>query len=248
MNRYLKPSFMPAVTLIAGAVGFLLRLWLVLAGTDERGLLVTTHPAHILVFVLTALVLGALLLLVHPLDAMKRYQNLFPNGTLSCAGCIVAAAGIIWASLRERNLRTDTVTTVCLILGVLAAVCLIVIAVCRFRQQRPAYYFHTVITLFLMVHLVSQYRLWSSEPQLQVYFFPLLSSVFLMLTAYHSAVLDAKKSSRRWFVFCNQAALFFCCVSVMSELWPFYLAMAFWMFSGLCSLNTRPSEAPEEAQ
>lgn len=248
MNRYLKPSVLPVATLAAGAVGLALRIWLMEAGEDARGLLVTTHPAHILVFVLTALVMAALFFCVRPLNAVKRYSDLFPRHRLSGAGCIVAAAGILWVSLRERNLRTDMVTNVCLILGILAAICLVVIAICRFRQLRPVCYFHAVVTLFLMVHLVSQYRLWSSEPQLQVYFFPLLSSVFLMLTTYYSAALDAKKASRRWFVFYNQSALFFCCVSIRSEIGLFYLMMAFWMFSGLCTLEIQTPEITEEAQ
>lgn len=247
MDKYMKPSLLPALTLLGGGAGLALRAWLVLAGTDESGLLVTTHPAHILVFVLTALVLASIFLCVRPLGALNRYQQLFPNGALSGTGCIVAALGILWVSLRERSLRSDPVTTVCLILGAVAAVCLLLLAVHRFRQTRPPYLLHVAITLFLMVHLISQYRLWSSEPQLQVYFFPLLSSVLLMLTAYHSAVLDAKKTGRRWLVFCNQGALFFCCVSVWSDSWLFYLTMGFWMFTGLCSLDVPPTESTEEA-
>lgn len=247
MNRYLKPSFLPTGTLVAGTTGFLLRMWLMKTGEDARGLLVTTHPAHVLVFVLTALILGALFLCVRPLNATKRYLDLFPNSNLSGAGCIVAAVGILLVSFRDRSVRSDMVTTVCLALGFLAAICLVLVALCRFQRRRPVCYFHAVITLFLAAHLVSQYRLWSSEPQLQVYFFPLLSSVFLMLTAYHAAVLDAKKASRRWYVFCNQSALFFCCVSLWSENWLFYLTMAFWMFTSLCDLGVQPSEDQEEA-
>ena len=86
MNRYLKPSHLPFVTLTAGALGLILRIWLKLAGTDEKGLLVTTHPAHILIFVLTALALAYMLLCVRPLDAVKRYADLFPRGKLACFG------------------------------------------------------------------------------------------------------------------------------------------------------------------
>ena len=114
MNRYLKPSHLPFVTLTAGVLGLILRIWLKLAGTDEKGLLVTTHPAHILIFVLTALALAYMLLCVRPLDAVKRYADLFPRGKLACFGCIAAAAGILWVSIRERNLRSDPVTAVCL--------------------------------------------------------------------------------------------------------------------------------------
>jgi hypothetical protein len=246
VNRYLKPSHLPFVTLTAGVLGLILRVWLKLGGTDEKGLLVTTHPAHILIFVLTALAMAYMLLCVRPLDAVKRYADLFPRGKLACFGCIAAAAGILWVSIRERNLRSDPVTAVCLGLGILAAVCLAVLAFYRFRNQHPPCWFHMLVTLFFMAHLVSQYRLWSPEPQLQVYFFPLLASVFLMLTAYHTSVLDTKIHGRRWFVFCNQSALFFCCVSISSEIGLFYLLMALWLITGLCSLEVQPPEAEKE--
>lgn len=246
LNKCFKPSILPVFTLCTGFLGLALRAWLALAGTDEKGLLVTTHPAHVLVFVLTAVVMAVMFLCIRTLRSVKRYNDLFPTPALSGVGCIVAALGIIWVNIRDLLLRKDPVTKVCLVLGVLAVGCLIAIAVCRFKKRRPSCYLHSVICLYLMLHLVSQYRLWSAEPQLQVYFFPLLASVFLMLTAYHSAVMDARKGSRRWFVFCNQGALFCCILSVWSESWLFYLAMGFWMCTGLCSLKEVAADTPKE--
>jgi hypothetical protein len=247
LDKYLKPSILPVFTLCAGALGLLLRAWLALAATDDKGLLVTTHPAHILVFVLMAIVMAVLFLCIRTLSAVKRYTDLFPNPVLSGIGCLVAAVGILWVNIRDLLLRWDPVTYACLVLGLLAVACLIVIAVSRFKKRRPSCYFHVVVCVYLMVHLVSQYRLWSAEPQLQVYFFPLMASVFLMLTTYHRAVLDACKGSRRWFVFFNQGALFCCCLSVWSESWLFYLAMGFWIYTNLCSLRF-PKAAPSEEE
>ena len=100
-----------------------------------------------------------------------------------------------------------------------------------------------LVTVYLMFHLVSQYRLWSSESQLLIYFFPLMASIFLMLSAYHSAVLDLRKESRSGFVFFSQAALFFCMISIYSQSWLFYTTMSLWLATGLCSLQ---EEAPRE--
>ena len=247
MNKHIKPSYLPVLTLAGGLLGLALRAWLVLTGVDERGLLVTTHPAHTLVFILAALMLAVIFLCVRPLDTSKNHQMQFSNGILSGTGCIVAALGILWGCLRDRNARTDIVTNVCLVLGVLAVICLIAVAICRFTQRRPTFYLHVVITLFLMVHLVSQYRLWSFDPQLHLYFFPLLSSALLMLTAYHHAALDSQKPNHQWFMFCNQSALFFCCVSLWSDSWLFYLTMAFWLFTNFCSLAPESPENGKEA-
>lgn len=243
MNKLISTSIVPAFTLITGAVGLALRSWLMLSATDEKGLLVPSHPANALIFILTALVITVLFLCVRPLGALDRYQALFPRPILSGVGCMAGAVGMVCVSLRDRMQRSDGITALCLGLGILAAVCLVAVGICRFRQRRPGWYLHSVVTIYLMLHLVSQYRLWSSEPQLQVYFFPLLASVFLMLTAYYSAVLDARKSGRRWFVFCNQSALFCCCLSLWSDNRLFYASMVLWLSTGLCSLE-QPQETP----
>ena len=63
-----------------------------------------------------------------------------------------------------------------------------------------------------------------------------------MLTGYHNAVLDARKSKRNWFVFYNQSALYCCCLSLWSDSWLFYLSMGFWMLSSLCSLDIQETK------
>ena len=246
MKKLTKPSILPLFTLTTGILGLALRAWLFFDGTDEKGLLVSHHPANALTLILTALVLAVLFICIRPLKAVDRYQQLFPGSVFPAMGYIAAAAGIAWVNFRDLSLRADTITILSLILGILAAVSLFILAYCRLKRIRPVCYFHVLITFYLMFHLISQYRLWCAEPQLQIYFFPLLASVFLMLTGYHSAVLDARKSSRRWLVFCNQGALFCCCLSLWSDSWFFYLTMGFWMLSSLCSLDTKEPETPAE--
>lgn len=247
MKKILQPAILPLFTLIAGILGLALRVWLFFGGIDEKGLLVSSHPANPLVFLLTALVLVVLFLCVRPLNAVDRYQQLFPGSVFPAIGCIAAAAGIAWVSLQDLHLRTDAITLISLVLGILAVISLLALVYCRMNRIRPVCYFHMIITVYLMFHLISQYRLWSAEPQLQIYFFPLLASVFLMLACYHSAVLDARKSGRRWFVFFNQGALFCCCLSLWGDSWPFYLAMGFWMVSNLCSLEVQP-QTPSDGE
>lgn len=242
MKKLIKPASLPIFTLSAGILGLVLRAWLFFGGTDEKGLLVSSHPANALTFILTAVVLVVLLLCIRPLHAVGRYHKLFPRTKFPAVGCVVAAVGIAWVNLRDLNLRTDAITMISLFLGILAFISLLVLASCRFKRVRPAFFLHMVVTVYLMFHLISQYRLWSAEPHLQVYFFPLLASVFLMLTGYHNSVLDARKSDRKWFVFCNQGALYCCCLSLWGDSWLFYLTMGFWMLSSLCSLDIQENE------
>ena len=242
MKKLNNPTFLPSFTLLCGILGLALRVWLFFDGMDEKGLLSASHPAHILTFVLTALVLAVIFVLVRPLNAVDRYQQLFPSAVFPAIGCVIAAAGIIWVNFRDMHQRLDRITIISLILGLLAVISLLILAYCRSKRIRPSCYYHAIIAVYLMFHLISQYRLWSSEPQLQIYFFPLLASVFLMLSAYHSAVLDARKNGRRWFVLCNQAALYCCCLSLWGDNWPFYLAMGVWVVSGICTLDAHISE------
>jgi hypothetical protein len=241
VNRYFKPSHLPFVTLAAGMLGLILRIWLKRTGTDGEGLLLPNHPAQILIYVLTALFLVYNLLCVRPLNAIKRYSDLFPEKWIPGIGCFFAAAGILTVIFRERTMRSDLVTAVCLWLGILSAICMIVLAVYRFRRRRPPCYFHVIITLFLMTHLISQYRLWSSDPQIQNYAFSLLSSVCIMLSNFYSAAFDANEGQRRPHAFFHLASVYFCLVSLPYCEDPlFYFSMALWMFTDLCNLTPMP--------
>jgi 4-amino-4-deoxy-L-arabinose transferase-like glycosyltransferase len=148
---------------------------------------------------------------------------------LSSIGCVAAAAGILWVNVRELTWQKDTITLLTLILGLLAAFSLAMVAWKRKGCARPSCLFHALVTVYLMFHLVSQYRLWSSESQLLIYFFPLMASIFLMLSAYHSAVLDLRKERRSGFVFFSQAALFCCMMCCRGSDWLFYLSGALWV-------------------
>lgn len=247
MKKIFKPTLLPLLTLICGLIGLGLRLWLFLSGIDEKGLLVEKHPAGILAFVLTAIFLLVLLLCVRTLSPVDKHQILFPARLLAGIGCAAAAVGILYVDIRDLITRQDTITIITLIVGVLAAAALMLLGFCRWKGKRPALWARAAVCVYFMLHLVSQYRLWSAESQLQVYFFPLMASVFLMLNTYHGAILDTEKNgSRRFYVFTSQAALFFCLLSLQGSSWPFYLTMALWMGTDLCSL--KPYTSPEKEE
>lgn len=245
MKNLFKPTILPLFTLCAGVLGFLLRIWLYATGVDEKGLIITSHPANALIFILTALVIAVLFLCTRSLNAKHSYSELFPGSKTGAAGCFAAAAGILVTDTVEIFLKRDPITTATLILGLAAAACLLFLGFCRLKQLRPSFLFHTVVTVYMMLHPLSQYRLWSSDPQLQNYCFQLLASVFLLLACYHRTALDVKGGNCKWYALYNQAALFFCCLSLNTGSWLFYLTMAVWTATNLCSLKI--SALPEEA-
>jgi hypothetical protein len=182
--------------------------------------LIASHPAHSLTFLLSGVFLLADFLWTRKLRKIRSHKKLYPASWLALIGCICAAAGILMTSLYELQLKRDTITIITLGLAALSVVCLVLLGIGRLKGLRPNFLMQAVVTVYLMFHLVSQYRLWSSEPQLQVYCFQLLASVFLMLSVFHGTVLDTQVGSRRMFVFFNQGALFFCCMSFAAREQP----------------------------
>ena len=246
--KNIKLQYLPWLTLIAGILGLALQLLLHLTGVDEEGLLISGHFAGIVLFVLTALVLAGLFLALRQLHPVSRYSKLFPASTSAFVGCILAAAGIIISSVSSYLQLRDKFALIGAILAIAAGISLVFVGLCRKQGRQPNFLFHCVLTLYTMLQLVFLYRHWSPEPQLLLYFFPLLGGVFLMLTAYQATCLDGGKGNRQWYAFCSLAAVFFCCVSLAGDYWLFYLSMGIWAFTNLCSLQagkSRPADTKE---
>lgn len=232
--------FFPAA---AGVLGLLLRFWLYGTGVDEKGLLIPSHPTNVLVFILLAITMAAMVLCVTRLPQQKL-QKPFPKSLAGAVGCAVAAAGIVIGSISELS-SGDSVSTVSLVLSIIAAACFVLLGLSRSKGQKASLLFCCATCVYFMVHLISQYRLWSAEPQLQTYFFPLLSSVLLMLCCYHRCVLDIKGTGLKQYAFFNRAALFCCLVSMNTENWSFYFAMACWTAAELYLPEEQSDEAAE---
>lgn len=236
MKPFVKPKLLPWLPMLAGVIGLSLRIWLY-TGLDEKGLLPDSHISNSLVFILTALVLGFLFFYVKRFSLNGSCRDCFPRSVAGGIGNLAAACAVAAISLREAATGVDGLVWVTLPMGLLAALALAGGAVCRFRGARPAFLLYAVVTLYLMLHAVTQCRIWGSEPQLLNYCFQLLASIFLMLTAYHRCAASIDRANCRWYLFTGQAALFFCCVSVNTENGLFYLAMGLWMATDLCKLQ-----------
>ena len=78
MKKIFKPTWLPLFTLLAGAAGFGLRLWLFQSGIDHKGLLMADHPAGDLTFILTGIVLAVLALCVRTLMPMSLLPGVQP--------------------------------------------------------------------------------------------------------------------------------------------------------------------------
>ncbi|MBQ6839578.1 MAG: hypothetical protein IJO45_02680 [Oscillospiraceae bacterium] len=242
-----RPSILPWFTLTAGGIGFILRMILLKTQMEPGGLLKAGHPLSIALYILTACTLAVLALCVLPLKIMPhRYRRPFRKTNRAALGCMFGAIGILVSSLQMVLRQVEFFTMITIVMAFVAALCLGFLAYARQKGSRPHYLIHAGIIIFLMLQLVCQYRIWSPEPQLDLYFFPLLASVFLLLTTYQGLCLDILKGDRRQYVFCNQAALFFCCLSLMDSQCFFYLGMGIFCATNLCTLRVSHSYYAEK--
>ena len=121
------------------------------------------------------------------------------------------------------------------VLGALSACALLVQAYCRLKGMRPHNLFACTVAFYLIFQTLTYCRQWGIEPQTPLFFFQLLASLFLLLTCYYRAELDANTRYPRQYTFFSQAALFCCCLCIPGENSIFYLLAAIWIAAdGIC--------------
>ena len=173
-----------------------------------------------------------------------------PASGIGLLGQILAGVGILAASFGELFSSRDLAMTITSMLGILAALSLMSLCWKQTQRNKSRTSEMVAITVYLMAHLISQYRQWSAEPQLQNYLFQVLGSVFLMVACYHRTCLELLGGKLRWYVFFNQGALLLCIYSLNTRLWLFYLAMGLWtlfdFITILQSARLRPARPREE--
>ena len=241
MNRYLKSTYLPLITLGAGLLTMLLRFILLATGEDDKGLLVNGSFADIFSWLLAVATLVVIFLGTRDLREASKFSFNFPASLPGAVGTLAAALGILITSVSELFAGTDALGIAGSVLGMLAAPALVLVALSRYQGQRPSVLLHGVVCVYLMLHLVSHYRLWSAYPQIQSYGFELLSIVCLMLACYHRATFDVGEGNRRSYAFCALASVFFSVATLPGCDSPlFFLGCAVWMVTNLCNLKSLP--------
>lgn len=239
MKKFFKPQNLPVLTLLAGGIGLVLHFILLTTGIDDRGFFISYHPADIALWVLTAAFAAMLLVLTKGLHSRNKYRVNFPPSTIGSIGTFAGAAGIGVTSLLELMSAADRIASVSAVLGLISAALLLFIGHCRRKGLQPTPMSHAIISLYLMLRLISQYRHWSSDPAVLDYCFPLLASVCLMLAVYHRATFDANFGKRRSYACFNLLSVYFCCICLTGlEDILFFLPVGLWMVTDLCDLST----------
>lgn len=241
MKKFIKPDLLPLIVLAAGIIGLLLRLWQSMAGTDEKGLLITGHISGILLAILSVVTLVVIAVGTFTLTQGNQYRRNFPASLPACVCTGLAAVGILITAISYLSEPLDVVSFITGVSGLLATVCLAFLSYGRFRGRQPSLLLHICICVFMMLHLISQYRIFSSEPQVQSYCYPLLATVCIMLSSYQSATFAGNYGIRKMHAFFHLAAVYFCCLCLIGDHTPLlHLVMGAWMLTDLCSLRPAP--------
>ena len=247
MKFDLKLNQLPIFTLICGGIGVLLRFWHYAAGLDESGLLRSSHPAGILVLILSAAVIGIVLWKCWDFKNPAKYSRQYPTSSAGGVGAFVCAAGILLTSMAELVRRETVLSLLAGLLGIAAAIALAFTGLCRLKGLRPHWGFHTLVCLCFALRLISRYQTWSSDPQLFDYCFQLLATIAAMLFSYHRAALDFKAGKRRRLVIFGLLGGYFCCLSLIAYDAPLlYAGLAAWMLTNLGELDSVRDVPAEE--
>jgi hypothetical protein len=241
MKKLLKSANLPALTMAAGGIGLLLRVWLLKSGVDSRGFLVLSHPAHILLWIVVAIVMAGLILLTKDLVEAHSYTFNFPASRISSLGLYLAAFGIGFGAFLDVFSVTTGMELLLTVMGLVTSLMLVLSGHARRRGAAPAMLSHIVISIYLVMRLIAFWRAWNFDPQILDYCFPLLATAFLMLATYHRAAFDINSGKRRPYAFCSLSAVFFSYLSLIgSDNILFFMSVAVWLTTDLCSLIPMP--------
>lgn len=225
---------LPLITGLLGIAACVLRFSLYRLAVDEKGLLIPGHPLSICLLVLTAAAAIFVIAQVIPQQAGKfsRSDKLSGSG-LAMAGCSLFAVGML-ATVLPNLAFFSVMELLRSVTGLLAVPSLIAVAGYRKRETKPFFGFHALVCIALTLHTIGHYPSWSSRPQLQDSFFPMMGCLLLMLFSYYQTASDVGMSRRRMQLSTGLLATF-CCLAAIpnSDTAVLYLTGSIWALTNL---------------
>ena len=217
------------VMMIFGSTAFALRKLLYAGGVDARGLLLRNSPLGIALTVLTALALVFVVLTARKQETGDASVD-FP----AAIGNAAAGGGILVTVLTAAPMMGGYLENAWRILGFAAPVCLLLAGISRAFGKKPFFLLHVIACLFFLVHIVTRYQLWSSNPQLQDYVFALLGAAALMFFCFYTAAQEADCGNGRMKLGMGLAAVYLCLAELARSSCPaLYLGGLVWVFTEL---------------
>lgn len=233
MIRNFGSRKLPVLMFFLGIAALMMRKRLYAVAVDVKGLLIQNHPLEMALFVLTGMAL-----LVAGLAAWKRAgcEEQVSGNLPGALGNLAAGVGIFVTVYAGVLMMGGYLETVWWILGLAAPVCLLLAGLAKALGKRPFFLLHVVPCLFLLVHIVIRYQLWSGDPQMQDYIFSLLGAMALMFFGFYTAAMEADCGSPRLRLGMGLAAVYLCMAELARSSCPgLYLGGILWVLTDLCS-------------
>lgn len=245
---HFKTAKLLCAALSAGALSLCLRLQLYRTGFDEKNILSSSHPLHLICLALAGIMAICLLICVRKLDGSNHPRHNFPGHPLrtlatAAAGCFTVLHGI--ALFREADALLSYIRSG-LALG--AACAMLLCPLVPRRQLTLQGFLHGIITLFYALDMLCRYRDWSGNPQLPDYVLQIFACLLLSLCSYHRLAFDVGLGKRRSLLFCSPMALYLSLACVSGpETQFFYLGGALWGAGCICTGKPPADFLPEDA-
>ena len=238
MKRDSGSRKLSVMMLLFGLAALALRTGLYAAAVDARGLLLRGHPLTIALAVLSAAVLTIAALSTRKIKATGVYEDHYRADLPSALGCAAAGAGILATVLAGTPVTGSYLEKIWLFLGLASPVCLLLAAAARVLGKRPFFLLHVVVCLFFVLHIVTRYQFWSSQPQMQDYLFSLLGAMALMFFGFYKASLEAGLGDLRMTLGTGLAAIYLCIGELARSSCPLlYLGGILWVLTDLFSIR-----------
>ena len=230
---------------------------------DSMGLLIPGNLPGKLLWVLGFGFVGYLLILLSTLGGEGSYADNFPRSYLS--GGLLMAAGVVLL-LSARNLTASSPVFLPMqsqalggyvvlfteramgLMPWLAGAAMVILGIYRVAGKKPLVLFSGIVCLFCMLMLIRSYRVWSADPQLHEYCFPLLAMILLMLCSFHRTCCDTGVIQRKKLLLTGMTAAVCSAAALNAGFQPgFFLACSLWALGCVCDPAVLPPDPEEEA-
>lgn len=242
MKGFFNRRVAPVWGVLWGCIGFGLQLWLQKTGLDASGLYIRNHIAAVLSFSLIPLALGTLLLCIRPLKGIRKTQDALPENVPSGFLSLAAAALLLFSGIRGTSLKPTGLETLRVWGTLLCGITIGAAGILSLMKKKVPFGIYAAIALFLILYVVGGHRIWSAEPQVSVFLFPLLAGAFLLISAYQQAALAAGCGHSALSTFFHAGAVYFC-LTTLPQNGVFYCGMALWLLAQ-CPLPLLTEDRP----
>ena len=251
------------VTGAAGLASLMLHNYMMDNCFDAKGLLIDGNLPGRLLWVVGIGFAVFLALMLRTIGGEGSYEDNFPPCLLSSCLMLAAGAVLCWAIpelVLEAGESVPGVTGLPLLVQNItdravqylpwaAAASMGVLGICRMLGRKPWPILSGPVCLFYMLMLVTNYRLWSADPQIHDYAYLLLAEVLLMLCSFHRTCCDAGVIQRKRLIATGLCAAV-CCMASLSGGFQrgFFLASGLWAAGCLCNVAQLPPDPEEEEE